>query len=119
MAAQRHVGRHGTVHRVLCRAIRRRHCANSGDAVGRVVPGANPGHLGLRDLTLPADGRGHHLPAGLRVHAVHAGRARRREHVGVHAGTARRRTRADDCHPAGVGGSVQFRAVAWLDPKTF
>ena len=34
-------------------------------------------HAGLRDRALPADGRGHHLPARLRVHSGHPVRAGR------------------------------------------
>ena len=62
---------------------------------------ADPAHPGLRHRALPADGRGHHLPPRLRLHAGHALRA---------GGVLRHRLLAGQPGAEELQGSGQHRA---------
>ena len=75
VAAQRSVLRDPAVRRVLRAAVRAGRGAEFVHEDERAERDADSAHAGLRDCALPADGRGHHLPPRLRLHAGHPLRA--------------------------------------------
>ncbi len=86
MAAQRHSLRHPAVRPVLRAAVcRRGHPEHVPEDVG-AVGGAGSADAGLRHRALPADGRGHHFPPRLRLHAGYNLRAGGLLRAGVFAG---------------------------------
>ena len=85
LAAQRRGSRHRAVRRDLCGPVLDGRSTQSRHEPGGAVAAADPAHLGLRDPALPPDGRRHHLPGRLRLHAgdvVRPGHFLRRDLLG-------------------------------------